>query len=93
MMKLGGKEREFRFDWGAIRRLERATGVGYIKVFENLEAGQIGLVVDLAWAGLLHEEPDLELATVEDWLNDCDDIEALANEIRDTAAASFQKKK
>lgn len=92
MIKLGGGEHELRFDWAAIRRFERESGVGYKEAFERLEKGHVGLIVDLVWAGLLHKIPDLKISTVEGWLNAAPDIESIAAEIGERGAAAFEKK-
>lgn len=95
-MMIGGKDRTLRYDWHAIRQFERETGIGFAEAFEKVERGHIGLLVDLVWAGLLHGQNGdgaLTVDTVEGWLNDVDDVEALAEEIAEQAPAAFQKKK
>lgn len=95
-MQIGGKDRSLRYDWNAIRQFERETGTGFAEAFYKLERGHVGILVDLVWAGLLHSQngdDPLTVQTVEGWLDDVHDVEALAEEIAEQAPAAFQKKK
>jgi hypothetical protein len=96
MIELGGKEREFRYGLGAIRRLEKHFGaeegrgrVPATELFNRMQTGEIGLIVDLTWAGLLHADPDLEIGTVEKWLDDSVEVEAVAEEVARGLTAAF----
>lgn len=100
MIELGGKERELRYGLGAIRRLEKHFGaeegrrrVPVTELFERMTKGEIGLIVDLTWAGLLHADPDLDIETVEGWLDDTVEAESLVNEITAHIETAFGKKK
>ena len=70
-----GKERELRFDWGALCRFEREFGFSVIEVGKRLGLGNINFVdaTNVIWAGLLHEEKPMSLGAVEKLL-DLDDF-------------------
>lgn len=62
-----GKERVLRFDWSALCRFEREFGYSVIDVATKIGTGKISFLdaTNVIWAGLLHEEKPMSLATVE----------------------------
>lgn len=70
-VKLGGKSRMLRFDGNAIIEACDATGMDNIEDI-LIAAGNLNFKTlrALTWAGLLHEDPDLELLDVGAMLGD-----------------------
>ena len=68
-LTLGGRDRELRFTWKALRRLRNEQEV-------NLLAGDLSeemfmdpqTVTALVWGACLHESPGLTLDEVDEWI-------------------------
>lgn len=68
-LELGGRPRIILFTTRALRTFEERLKLNALQEFRNLSmTGFVGLL----WAGLLHEEPELELSQVEEWLDAAD---------------------
>lgn len=70
-LQIGGRKRTLRFDSNAIIEAQEATGC------EGLEAAlmragslDVRIIRALLWAGLLHQDEDLEIREVGSWLGD-----------------------
>lgn len=66
-----GKERELRFDWGALCRFEEEFGYSIIEVGKRISAGVINFLdaTRAIWVGLLHEEKSMALIEVKKLLS------------------------
>jgi hypothetical protein len=70
-LKIGGKSRLLRFDANAIIEACDATGMDDLESILNAAAAlNVRMLRALTWAGLLHEEEDLELREVGSWIGD-----------------------
>ncbi len=69
-MKLGGKDRTFRFGLNSIRALIKATGKTPMAIIQNgLDPTDFELGVHIIWAGLLWEDHDITPDMVGEWLD------------------------
>lgn len=55
-----GRTHSLRYERRHIFRLEKKTGQTIAEVFDGVSRGSYSAMVELTWAGLLHEDPDLE---------------------------------
>lgn len=70
-VKIGGKSRLFRFDANAIVELSDQTGIEDVEETINAASNlNFRVLRAMVWAGLLHDEPDLELRDVGSWIGD-----------------------
>ena len=70
-LKIGGKSRLLRFDANAIIEACDAAGVDdIIDVLDGAGRMNVRLLRAGLWAGLLHEDPDLQIEDVGAWIGD-----------------------
>lgn len=67
-IKIGGKERELRFDLNALAELEDAYG-SIESAMNKAQEGSIKALRCIIWAGLLHEDENLKERQVGAWLD------------------------
>jgi hypothetical protein len=79
-IKLGGKNRVLRYTTRSLDRLETATDMAQSQILARANIGSVRYVIWVLWAGLIHEQPDLERDTVVDWLDALTDEETKALE-------------
>lgn len=65
---LGGRDRELRYDWKAIRRLRNEHGVNLLVDLSEDLLTDPQAVTALVWAACLHETPGLTLDEVDTWI-------------------------
>jgi uncharacterized protein YoaH (UPF0181 family) len=67
-LRLGGKQREVRFTWKAIKQLNREHGINVLRLDEDAVTNPevISLVI---WAGLIHEDPELTVEQIDEWMD------------------------
>ena len=70
-MKIGGKNREFRYGVNGIRALLRATGKTPGEIFGGgFDPRDVEFGCTLVWAGLLWQDRNLTIDQVGDWLDE-----------------------
>lgn len=60
------RQRTLRYTNSALVALEERTGQTLGEIGQQAQAGSLRAISSLVWAGLLHSDPDLELAIVID---------------------------
>ncbi len=77
------RARRIRFTWSAACEFEEAYGKSVLEAINGVVGAKF--FTHLAWAGMLHEEPGLDIETVkkrfENFLADGGDINTLATEL------------
>lgn len=94
---LGGRLWHFRFDMNAIAELEGALRLTIKEIGGRLMKGRMGTreARALVWAGILHENEDLSLRQVGDWLDEAGFLkdtkarDALLVKVFDALTAAF----
>lgn len=72
-VEIGGKDRTLRFTMGAMYKLERDTGKGFIETVQDLHnKASYMAFVNIVWCALLHDEPRLKPDGVADLLDPTD---------------------
>lgn len=69
-IKLGGRTRQLRYTTRALDRLEAETGLATPQIVQRVNIGAVRYSVWVLWAGLIHEDMELERDTVLDWLDE-----------------------
>lgn len=82
------RRRTLRYNRPAIYMLEDRTGQTTVELFGRLKAGSYKAMVDLVWAGLLHEDRTLEPVDVAELVG-FDDIEDVAEAVNDALLPMF----
>ena len=69
-----GKERSLRYDFGALICIEERLGISIDKLNELLTGSgrKLGVIRDLLWAGLIHEDKSLTPEAVAALVNPAD---------------------
>ena len=69
---LGGSVRELRFDMNALAELEGALHFTMAEIGSRFKRGRFGTrdIRALVWTGLLHQDEDVTIRQVGDWLTD-----------------------
>lgn len=86
------KERDLRYERRSIYLLEERTGQSIVELFRQLKDGSFKAVVDLVWAGLLHEHPNLEPVEVADWV-EFDRLEEITEAVAEGITNVLEAKK
>ena len=66
-----GKTRQLRYEWSSLCRLKREHGISAFDVGREQMLGSVDPVkiTGLIWAGLIHAEPELTMAEVEELID------------------------
>ena len=68
-IEIGGKKRQLRYTWFALESLENEMEIPILEIAKMMASSvklkQLKIII---WAGLLHEDKDLTLSNVGEWL-------------------------
>jgi len=66
-----GKTRQLRYEWASLCRLKREHGISAFDIGREQMLGSVDPVkiTGLIWAGLIHAEPELTVAEVEELID------------------------
>ena len=66
-----GKTRQLRYEWASLCRLKREHGISAFDIGREQMLGSVDPVkiTGLVWAGLIHAEPELTMAEVEELID------------------------
>jgi len=66
-----GKTRQLRYEWSSLCRLKREHGISAFDIGREQLLGSVDplKITGLVWAGLIHAEPELTIAEVEELID------------------------